>query len=115
MSEQPTDEGESLLLAHRKAMDEGNVEEAEQFAIQFMAYVVSKSDELKCEDLEHRLEAHRYEDRADWQAAEREYKEALVLAVKEGNKWNIWKSHSDLSRLYSLIGQDEQAFEEAKA
>ena len=60
------------------------------------------------------MEARRREEAGQWHEAEAAYRQALAVAVAEGNAFSEFKAHYDLSELQSFLGHRQQAQEEAR-
>lgn len=119
MSEPPKGDGAEdkfvqLLQEHEQATAEGRHQDANILSMRIMAFAASHAPAEPSSASLARDEAQRCEAAADWKGAEVAYRQALTLAEQEGDHSSQFRTHYDLGELYSLLGQDELAFQEAQ-
>ena len=108
------DDGEALLKAHQTTLENDDAEGAEESTLRFMALAVEQGQNDPSPDLLLKLEARRREEAGEWHEAEAAYRQALAVAVAEGNTFSEFKAHYDLSALQSFLGHSQHAHEEAQ-
>ena len=101
-----------LFEAFGKASETGDAEKAEEIGLRVFATLGEVKDEPS-DDLKLKMEAHRHEEAGDLAMAEDAYRRCLALAQRDGEEWSIFKAHHDLSRLFSFMGREPEAREEA--
>jgi tetratricopeptide (TPR) repeat protein len=111
----PEDAFVQLLQAHEEAVRAGRMSEANDIAGNFMALVAQRAMEEPSPELLLQMEAQRCEEAADWPGAEVAYRRVLDRAVATGEVANQYKSFSDLSNLYELVGNETAALELARS
>lgn len=109
-----SDDGEALLKAHQIALENDDAEGAQESTLRLMALAVEQGQNDPSPDLLLKMEARRREEAGEWHEAEAAYRQALAVAVAEGNAFSEFKAHYDLSELQSFLGHRQQAQEEAR-
>jgi hypothetical protein len=99
-----------MLESFRDEMQEGRFDEAQGITLRAFQWVAENPPEESPADDLH-SEASEAEQRGDWAAAERFYREALEL---EGTEPVSARTHWTLARLYRFLGQDDKALECAR-
>ena len=61
------------------------------------------------------MQETQHENAGEWPEAEEIYKQILTLTRAQNNPMALYKAYDDLSALYSLLGRDELALENAQA
>jgi tetratricopeptide (TPR) repeat protein len=114
-SEEPLGQAEALLQAWEAAKERGDEAEAEAIGLQFIALAVEEGSHTQSESLRLTLQAREHEENAEWDQAEACFRTVLALPETQASNSQQFKTHSDLSSLYSLLGREERAMEEVRA
>lgn len=115
MSDSELDEPGNLgLEKYGQSIEEGRFEDARLAMLEFLnsvAETIENDEELKA-SLESEPGDSRFLDAADWLGAESYYKDQLARST---SAWERSGRHSHLAALYSLLGREEEALEQARA
>ena len=97
------------LDAFQKSVSARNAEQVEAAALDILAAAAEHAEQNPTPQLTLRLAAGECEARGDWAGAEACYRKVLALEEATGNCSLISNTHLDLSNLFRLIGDLEQA------
>ena len=113
MDEDTKNEFRRRLEAYKEAQERGDFKLCESIAAELLLLSVEEAQNHPNEILRFSTEAHEHEDCARWEQAVAAHRQALALAESEVNHAMIFKKHADLSSLFAILGDNEQALQEA--
>ncbi len=103
------------LEAYQKSDQAGNLEQTEAAAMEMFAAATEHAEKHPTPQMTLKLEAVECEGRGDWAGAEASYRKILALEEEAGNLAAIAKAHYDLSSLFLLAGDLDNADTSARA
>jgi hypothetical protein len=100
---------EQLLNEYQRAVENDQLSEAEAIAMQAILWASENADALDDQERDRLQIAASYEESRDWRGLEEHYRRSIDRAADQ--PLELWKAHSDLSRLFHLIGHREAELE----